>query len=346
MREEIGPSARFHPSSHCPVRGKKMAQDSLAHAKVPQARGVNIRQNSRVSFRKVWQQNWMLYLLLLPPLLLILFLRVYPLWGISIAFLDYNPVKGVSGSVWVGFDNFVEMFRRPEMFQLIRNTLVISLGKIFLGELAGLAFALLLYEVQFPPYRRLIQTVATFPHFFSWVIVGSIALMILGSNGLVNQGLKELGLDRVRFLADKAIFPLTLIGSEIWKEFGWSSVIYLAALTQIHPDLLEAAAVDGAGRGSRIWHIVLPEVLPVFIFMLVLGFGNILDAGLEQVLVLYNPAVYATGDILDTYVYRMGLVNSKFEIATVVGVVKAVVGFAAIIGANWVSGKVTNRSIF
>ena len=288
----------------------------------------------------------MLYLLLLPPLLLILFLRVYPLWGISIAFVDYNPVKGIAGSPWVALDHFKEMFRRPEMIQLIRNTLVISLGKIFLGEIAGLCFALLLYEIQFPPYRRLVQTVATFPHFFSWVIVGSMALMILGSNGLVNHGLMALGLDRVRFLADKMTFPYTLIASDVWKEFGWSSVIYLAALTQINPEQIEAAAVDGAGRGGRIWYVVLPGILPVFIFMLVLGFGNILDAGMDQVLVLYNPAVYATGDILDTYVYRMGLVNSKFEIATVVGVVKGVVGIAAILIANWVSLKVTGRSLF
>jgi putative aldouronate transport system permease protein len=293
----------------------------------------------------MWQQNWLLYALLIPAALLILLLKIYPLWGISIAFVDFNPVKGVGASEWVGLKNFIDVFNRPDMGNLIRNTLLISIGKIVLGEIAGLAFALLLYEVQFPPYRRLIQTVATFPHFFSWVIIGSMALMILGSNGYVNQTLGTLGIDRIRFLADKNVFPLTLIGSDVWKEFGWSAVIYLAALTQIHSDLLEAAAVDGAGRGARLWHIILPGVLPVFVFMLVLGFGSVLDAGMDQVLVLYNPAVYATGDILDTYVYRMGLVNSKFEIATVVGIVKAFVGLAAILLANWVSVKVTRRSI-
>jgi putative aldouronate transport system permease protein len=325
-----------------------MAQNSLAQSDyrpLPDAAPAGFSSKA-ASFQRIWRQHWMLYALLLPPLLLILFLRVYPLWGISIAFVDFNPVKGIGGSEWVALDHFKEMFRRPEMIQLIRNTLLISLGKIFLGEIAGLCFALLLYEVQFPAFRRVVQTIATFPHFFSWVIVGSMALMILGSNGLVNHTLMALGLDRVRFLADKFTFPYTLIGSDVWKEFGWSSVIYLAALTQIHPDLLEAAAVDGAGRGGRIWHIVMPCILPTFIFMLVLGFGSILDAGMDQVLVLYNPAVYATGDILDTYVYRMGMVNSKFEIATVVGVVKAFVGFAAILIANWVSVKVANRSLF
>jgi putative aldouronate transport system permease protein len=320
-----------------------MAEHSLAQDTLVSLTAAGTRQKG--SWRNSLRQHWMLYLLLLGPLIIILLMRVYPLWGVSIAFLDYNPVKGVAGSKWVGLANFQTIFGQPKMVELIRNTLFISLGKIILGEIAGLAFALLLYEVQFPPYRRLVQTLATFPHFFSWVIVGSMALLILGSNGLLNQGLAAVGLEKVRFLADNRTFPYTLIFSDVWKEFGWSSVIYLAALTQIHPDLLEAAAVDGAGRGGRMWNIILPGVLPAFIFMLVLGFGNILEAGFDQVLVMYNPAVYKSGDILDTYVYRMGLINAKYEIATVVGVVKAFVGFAAIMLGNWVSQKTTHRSI-
>jgi putative aldouronate transport system permease protein len=154
------------------------------------------------------------------------------------------------------------------------------------------------------------------------------------------------GIPAVRFLGDKNVFPYTLIFSDVWKEFGWSAVIYLAALTQINMELIEAAAVDGAGRGSRLWHIILPCILPTMIFMIALGLGNILEAGMDQVLVLYNPAVYSTGDILDTYVYRMGLVNFKFEIATVVGIIKAVVGYLAIVGANWASGKLAHIRMF
>jgi putative aldouronate transport system permease protein len=320
-----------------------MTQTSLTQAP---SHPLQAARPSPAAWQKVLRQNWMLYSLLLIPLLLIVLLRVYPLWGISIAFVNYNPVKGITGSQWVGLKHFQAMFSQPKMLELIRNTLFISVGKILLGELAGLAFALLLYEVQFPPYKKLVQTVATFPHFFSWVIVGSMALMILGSNGLVNQGLALLGVDRVRFLADNNTFPYTLIFSDTWKEFGWSAVIYLAALTQIHADLLEAAAVDGAGRGARLWNIVLPAIIPTFIFMLVLGFGNILDAGFDQVLVMYNPSVYRSGDILDTYVYRMGLVQTKFEIATVVGTVKAFVGFAAILIANSAAKRATGQGIF
>jgi putative aldouronate transport system permease protein len=252
----------------------------------------------------------------------------------------------LSGSEWVAWKNFQEVFRRPETINLVRNTVVIALGKITLEEVAGLAFALLLYEVRFPLYRRFAQVVTTFPHFFSWVIVGTMALSLLGATGAVNGMFASVGLPAVRFLADKRVFPYTLVFSDVWKEFGWSAVVYLAALTQINPELLEAAAVDGAGRGGRLWRIVLPGVLPVFVFMVAIGMGGILDAGFEQVLVLYNPAVYSTGDILDTYVYRMGLVNFKFEIATVVGVVKAVVGFVAIMTANWVSGKLSGYRMF
>ena len=295
---------------------------------------------------KARQRHRLLYLLLLPAAAALILFRVYPLWGIAIAFVDYNPVKGLSGSEWVAWKNFQDVFRRPEMLNLVRNTVVIALSKILLEEVAGLGFALLLYEVRFPLYRRFAQVVTTFPHFFSWVIVGTMALSLLGASGVVNGMFASLGLPAVRFLADKRVFPYTLIFSDVWKEFGWSAVVYLAALTQINPELLEAAAVDGAGRGARLWRIVLPVILPVFVFMVAIGMGGILDAGFEQVLVLYNPAVYSTGDILDTYVYRMGLVNFKFEIATVVGIVKAVVGFAAIMTANWVSGRLSGYRMF
>ena len=323
----------------------EMAQE-LVKQQFTQGSSSVARSEPEPSSQKSQQRHWLLYLLLLPAAAALILFRVYPLWGIGIAFVDYNPVKGLSGSEWVAWKNFQEVFRRPETINLVRNTVVIALGKITLEEVAGLAFALLLYEVRFPLYRRFAQVVTTFPHFFSWVIVGTMALSLLGATGAVNGLFASVGLPAVRFLADKRVFPYTLVLSDVWKEFGWSAVVYLAALTQINPELLEAAAVDGAGRGGRLWRIVLPGVLPVFVFMVAIGMGGILDAGFEQVLVLYNPAVYSTGDILDTYVYRMGLVNFKFEIATVVGVVKAVVGFVAIMTANWVSGKLSGYRMF
>ena len=304
------------------------------------------RANWRTSLAHAFKQHSLLYILLLPTLIWLIFLRLYPFYFASIAFVKYNPVKGLSGSDWVGLKNFIDVFNRPEIFNIIRNTLVISLGKIFIVEIAGFAFALLIHEARSPLYKKFVQTVSAIPHFFSWVIVGTLAMSLLTSKGWVNLTLDAFGLDKIGFLSDKLIFPWTLIFSETWKEFGWSAVIYLAALTQINPELLEAAAVDGAGRGARLWYIIVPTVFPTFVFMIVLGFGGLLDAGFEQVLVLYNPALYSTGDILDTYVYRVGLVNFKFEIATVVGLVKSVVGYIAIMAANWGSGKLTNYRMF
>lgn len=324
-----------------------MSEASIFHPDVSHKRDTPDLPNDQINpIRKTIKRDWSLYLLLIPATLLIIFLRIYPFWGASIAFVRYNPVAGVGGSQFVGLKNFIDVFHRPEIVNLIRNTIVISLGKITLEEIFGLAFAILVYEVRFRAFKKVIQTIATFPHFFSWVIIGTLALSLLGANGMVNQALEVMGIHSLRFLGDKNIFPFSLIFTDVWKEFGWSAVIYLAALTQINPELIEAAAVDGAGRWARLWYIILPVVFPTFIFMVTLGLGGLLDAGFDQVLVLYNPAVYSTGDILDTYVYRMGLINFKFEIATVVGMIKAIVGYIAIISANWVSGKITNLRMF
>lgn len=313
-----------------------------------QATSLNVKSpagNGKASFAKIWRKHQMLYWLLVPAALLIIAFRLYPLWGVGIAFVKYNPMEGLAGSEWVGFKNFITVFSRPEIWSVMRNTLVIALGKILLGETAGLAFALLLNESRSPLFKKLVQTATTIPHFLSWVIVGAVLVSILGSSGGVNDILTSLNLAPIKFLSSKQIFPWTLIFSEVWKEFGFSAVIYLSALTQINSELFEAAAVDGAGRRARMFHIIIPGILPIFIFLLALNFGGILDAGFEQVLVLYNPAVYSTGDILDTLIYREGLLNFKFEIATVIGLVKAVVGYVAILLANWTSGRLSGYRI-
>ena len=325
-----------------------MAQEIVTQLKRDDGLGAIAPSQPRrkIPFDKVWRHHKVLYFMLIPAALLLLFLRIYPLWGIGIAFVDFNPVAGLAASKWVGLEHFVNLFKRPDTFQIIRNTVVISSGKIILGETAGLLFALLINEVKFAPYKKFAQVVTTIPNFLSWVVVGALMLSILGTTGIVNDVLKSMGLARVKFLTDSGVFPFTMIFSDVLKGMGWSALIYLAALTQINPELIEAAAVDGAGRLQRIWHIILPGLLPTFIFMIALAFGYVLDAGMDQILVLYNPAVYSTGDILDTYVYRVGLVNFQYEIATVVGLVKAVVGFSMVMLANWVSGKLARISMF
>ncbi len=304
----------------------------------------------RPSLRRVLRQSWMLYVMLLPALVLLLVFRFYPMWGILIAFKDYKFAEGILGSPWVGWGNFQTFFASRNAWNIIRNTVFISLGKIILGQIAAILFALMLNEVRNRAFKRLTQTATTLPHFLSWVIVGGIMIQVLSTSGPVNQLLKEIGLPAVRFLGNPNVFPWTLILSDVWKGFGFGAVIYLAALTSINPELYEAAAVDGAGRFARLRFITLPGILSTIVLMSCLSLGNILNAGFDQVLVLYNPSVMRTGDIIDTYVFRVGLVGQggllNFGLAAAVGLLKSVAGFFLIVLSYWLAGKLANYRIF
>lgn len=284
--------------------------------------------------------------MLLPSLTLMILFRVLPLWGVSIAFVDYYPLKGLAGSPFVGLKNFEVLFGSREGFEIIRNTLVIAVGKLILGDVASILFALLIFQMGHRLFKRIAQVTTAIPHFMSWVIIGGIFIDLLSSRGLVNAPLQALGLPAIPFLRDQSLFPLTLILTDVWKEFGFGSVIYLAALTTILPELYEAAAVDGAGRLSRLIHITIPGIMPTIILMLCLGLGRVLDAGFEQVLTLLNPLVYATGDIIDTYVYRVGLLQGNFSIGAAVGLFKSVVSFVLIMLSYWLADRYAGYRIF
>ncbi len=302
------------------------------------------------SLRSVFKKDWMLYAMLVPALVMLILFHFYPMWGILIAFKDYKFAEGILGSPWVGWQNFQTFFASRNAGNIIRNTVVISMGKIILGQIAAVIFALMLNEVRPRLFKRLTQTATTLPHFLSWVIIGGIMIQVLGTSGLVNKGLTALGFDAVRFLGRPSVFPWTLILSDVWKGFGFGAVIYLAALTGINPELFEAAAVDGAGRFQRIRYITLPSILPTIILMACLALGSILNAGFDQVLVLYNPSVMRTGDIIDTYVYRVGLIGEggmiNYGLASAVGLMKSVVGFFLIVLSYWLAGKFANYRIF
>jgi putative aldouronate transport system permease protein len=297
-------------------------------------------------FRAVWQQHWMLYVMLIPAAVLLALFHFYPLWGISLAFVDYNPFKGVSGSPFVGLGIFRDMVKAPAIGLIVRNTLLIAIGKIVFGQLASVVFALLIHRVAQPLFRRLVQTVTTLPHFMSWVIIGGAMVQILSTTGVVNTAIGAFGGRPIRFLGDPSIFPWTMVLLQTWKEFGFGAIIYLAALTAINPDLYEAAAVDGAGPAARLRHITLPGITPTIVLMACLSLGNVLNAGFEQVLVLYNPIVYSTGDILDTFVYRAGVLEAKFSLGTAVGLLKSVVGFFLILLSYWLADRLANYRIF
>ena len=303
-------------------------------------------EEKKPSFRAVWQRHWMIYLMLAPAAVFLILFHLYPLWGLSIAFVKYSAFKGVMGSPFVGFDNFRRFFEGPDAFNIIRNTLGIAFGKILLGQTVALAFALTINEMRHALFKRVTQTTTTLPHFLSWVLIGGVMVEILNRSGIVNRGIESLGFESISFLGDPKLFPFTMIVLETWKEFGWGAVIYLAALTGINPETYEAAAVDGAGRWARLWHVSIPGITPIIALLACLSLGNILNAGFEQILVFINPIVFATGDILDTYVYRVGLLTGEFSLGTAVGMFRSVVGFGLVWLSYWLADRYANYRIF
>lgn len=287
-----------------------------------------------------------LYLMILPGLVYFLVFRYFPMYGAIIAFKDYRVLDGIVGSPWVGFDNFREIFDSTYFPQIMRNTLLISAYRFFFGIPAGITLALLINEVRIGWFKKSIQTVTYLPHFLSWIVVYGVLLVMLSSpGGLVNQSLGVFGLEPINFLADQNWFRSVLVGSGLWKETGWSAIIYLAALTSISPELYEAAAVDGASRLRRIWDISLPGILPVVALVSLLNLGNLLSAGFEQVFIMYNPAVYSVGDIIDTWVYRQGIQGFQYSIGAAVGLFKGIIGMFLIVTCNWLARRFTGRGI-
>ena len=293
------------------------------------------------------RQHWLIYVMTIPAIVLLILFNFLPMWGVSIAFVDYKPAKAMADQVFVGLKYFQQILTLRESGVLLRNTLVIAIGKIILGQVSALIFALLLHEVAARRFKKLVQTLTSLPHFLSWVIIGGIMIQILASVGPVNQGLNSLfGVRPVRFLGDPGVYTWTILFSHTWKEFGFGAIIYLAALTAISPDLYEAAAVDGAGRGARLLHVTLPGIVTTIILLSCLSLGSVLEAGFEQLLVLTNPVVSSTGDIIDTYVYRVGLIQANFSLATAVGLIKSLVGMVLVVVSYWLAARLANYRIF
>ncbi|MCU6709156.1 ABC transporter permease subunit [Paenibacillus sp. J5C_2022] len=287
------------------------------------------------------------YLLILPGLLYILIFKYGPLYGVTIAFLDYSPFKGIGGSSWVGLKWFRVFMESPDFWQVTRNTIVISVMKIVFGMTPDILLALLLNEVRKSWFKRIIQTLTYMPHFLSWVIIYGIVIAFLSpTTGLVNHMLQEWGMSPVAFLMSNDWFRWILIGSDIWKDIGWGAIIYLAALTAIDQQLYEAATIDGAGRWKQTWHITLPGIRNVIVLLLILKLGTVLDAGFTQIYAMYNPLVYESVDIIDTWVYRKGIIENNFSMATAVGLFKSVIGLLLVLGANKLAKKFGDSGIW
>ncbi|UQZ81728.1 putative multiple-sugar transport system permease YteP [Paenibacillus konkukensis] len=294
----------------------------------------------------VWK-NWQVYSMILPGVLFFVIFRYIPIAGNVIAFQDYNVFSGVAGSPFVGLKHFEHLFAYPEFSRILRNTLLISLYQLIFGFSAPIILSLLLNEVRKMMFKRVIQTVIYLPHFLSWVIVGGLVISALSPNyGIVNEVLSYFGKEKIFFMQQPEYFRSIVVVSGIWKEVGWGTIIYLAALAGINPELYEAADVDGAGKLRQVFSITLPALMPTIMVLLLLRIGNMLDLGFEQIYILLNPLVKETGEIIDTYIYEAGLLGSQYSYTTAIGMFKSVVGLILIVGANQLSKKLTGNSLY
>ncbi|OMF19381.1 protein lplB [Paenibacillus sp. FSL H7-0331] len=289
---------------------------------------------TKSEFRKKLKNYQVLYFMLLPGLLYFIIFHYVPMYGVVLAFKNFKIMQGIMASPWVGLEHFYKVFADPNFYRVLNNTLIISLYKIVFAFPIPIVFALLLSEITSERFKKLVQTISYLPHFMSWVIMAGIFISIFSLNGPVNAIIKLFGADPVLFMADDRYFRTILILTDIYQGFGWGSIVYFAAIAGIDPQLQEAAIMDGANRFKRMIYITIPMLLPVISIMLILRMAHVLDAGFDQIFNMYNPKVYGVSDILDTFVYRKGLVETNYSYATAVGLFKSVVALVLIVLVN------------
>lgn len=304
----------------------------------------------KVSAGTYLKRYWQLYALLALPMIYLVVFKYAPMVYIQIAFKKYSIVK----SIWQqplaknhGFEYFIKAFSNNDFRYALRNTLTLNLLDLFLGFPAPIIFALILNELCFKKFKRVVQTVAYMPHFLSWVIIYSLALQLLAPNaGLINMVIKSLGHDAIPFLNEPTHWIGTYISFGVWQNFGWGSIVYLAAIAGINPELYEAASVDGAGRFRKMWHITLPGIKPTIVVLLIMNLGNILGSGFDRPFAFQNNLVMKVADVISTYVYRVGIKGLQFSLTTAVGLFQSVVGVFFLLMANWISRKLGERGIW
>jgi putative aldouronate transport system permease protein len=287
------------------------------------------------------------YALLIIPLAYYIIFKYIPIWNGQIAFKDFMPMDGILGSKWIGMGHFATFVKSFYFSELLRNTLFYSFGKLLVSVPAAIILAVTLFESTKPKLAKLVQTLAYLPHFLSWVIMYGILLALLApGDGIINDIIKFFGGRPTGFMTDTKAFPWIVILSDAWKEMGWSAIIFIAALIGIDPSLFEAAMVEGVSAPQRVWYITLPAIRPVIVMVVLLRLGTILDAGFNQMFMLYSIPVYSVADIIDTWVYRQGLLEFQFGLATAVGIFKGVIGLLLVVVSNWLVRKVSDSSLF
>ena len=308
---------------------------------------LSVEKESKKEKKKWFSRDQLFFLgMILPGIIFILIFSYGPMFGVLMGFQDYVRGKGVLGSEFVGFEHFRYLFSLPDIFLVTKNTIFIAFWKIIFNTIVPILFAILLNEVRVKWMKRSIQTIVYLPHFLSWVILASVVVNLFSLDGTVNQILQNFGVEPLNFLGSNQLFPRLLIGTDVWKSFGYSSIVYLAAITSIDPGLYEVATMDGASCSKKVWHVTLPGMMPFILLMTILSLPNILNAGFDQIYNLYSPVVYQSGDIIDTYVYRIGLIGRDYSLGTAVGLVKSVIGLFLIWSSNKIAEKKTDRVMF
>jgi putative aldouronate transport system permease protein len=301
------------------------------------------RKQKRIQLKKSVKQYRALLIMMIPAVIFFAVFAYGPMYGVTLAFKDFKITEGIMGSPWVGLKYFKKAFEDPYFVQTIKNTLIISFGKLILGFPLPILFAILLNEIRGQKFRKIVQTVSYLPYFMSWVILGSIFFALFSLNGPINSILEMLGFEKVMFMGDSNVFRGVLIATDVWKGFGWGSVLYLAAIAGIDQEMYEAAKVDGANRFHNIVYITIPAILPVICINLILNLSGILNAGFDQVFNMYSETVYDVADIIDTYVYRIGLKGMQYSLSTAVGLFKSVIGLIMVVAVNFVIGKIGGK---
>lgn len=305
------------------------------------------RRHKKGFFQKLWEQR-PLVLMALPAFLIILVFHYIPMYGISIAFQKFKPMKGMFNPdvQWVGLKYFRKFFESPYIFRLLRNNLLLGVYGLFWGFPLPIIFAILLDQLQQPRFKKVVQTISYLPHFLSLVVLVGIVKMLFASNGIINEVIEWCGGDPVYFLISQRWYRTLYIGSGIWQGLGWSSIIYLAALTNVDPQLMEAAIVDGANRFQRIIHVSLPALAPTISIQLIFSISGIMNASTDKSLLLYNESVYEVGDVIGTYVYREGILGGAFEYTTAIGLLMSIVSLVLITLANYSSRAISENSLW
>ncbi|MEF2244200.1 ABC transporter permease [Paenibacillus sp. IITD108] len=299
------------------------------------------------SFFKYVLRNKPLYMMLIPSFIFFVVFRYVPIFGSIIAFQDFNIFKGIWQSDWVGLKWFDQLFSYPQFKRLLVNTLIISFYQLIFSFPAPILLACLLNEVRLSIFKRTVQTIVYLPHFLSWTIVfGFIYMLLSPQMGMVNGVIADLGGEKIHFLQNNSYIRSIIVGAGMWKEMGWNSIIFLAAIAGISPSLYEAARMDGANRWKQFVHVTFPGILPAFVILLLLKVGHVLDLGFEQIYIFLTPANYSVADVLDTYTYRAGIMNGQYSLTTAIGFFKSIVGFILLIAANQISKWLTDEGLY